>query len=286
MSRPVWSIAVLILTVAHTAADEPPQQPVPEIWQEIEREAKALVDTGRTLDYQAFRAEHKAAVRRIAAHSDRSTIETLIRTADVPLRLGDRPLMRWSLDLSARIIVCVADPKDKYGLRSAVNESGFSVGRGGIQSDWYGVALAAIDVYHDDKVRDLLLEITCREFSTPKRSNGAPATRPSRYAFGFLRTYDPEAVLPRIEAALRDEETLAFRAEVAALRLAELRSSLDYSARLKDPAERARYHDFERRLWRAWGLTRHGYRGMYGSFQHAARILHEHWTEGDERFLL
>jgi hypothetical protein len=262
------------------------EQPVPEIWQQIEREAKALLRTESTGGHEAFSVKRDRAVRRIAGQGDRSIIETLVRTADVPLRLENQE-MDWSIDLSARVIVAVADPKNEHGLKSAVDNLLFAIGRSGhFGVSWYGIVAAAIDVYHDDAARDLLLEMTADGLAAPEGWRGGLYRNPSLFTMGFLRTYDAQTVRSGIEAAFRADGTLAFRVEETAYYLPALLSSLNYSAQMKSPAERAHYCDFERRLWRAWALTHYGSTVKDEPLRYAAEIVDKHWKHGDSPFLL
>lgn len=161
---------------------------------------------------------------------------------------------------------------------------------------WHGVAAAAIDTYHDARSRNLLVQIAVKEgeFGWTEDGEGhACWDGPSVYALGLLRSYEPQGIRPKIEAALRVEAAREKpQAPPDAIRttsddyLRALLESWQYAASL-DPAERDCYRDFEHRLWRAWALARGwGSRKAGVPFESAAKTLDMQWKQGDDRFLL
>ncbi|HET6429768.1 MAG TPA: hypothetical protein VFJ30_15235 [Phycisphaerae bacterium] len=267
-------------------------------WRTIQ-EAAAALDAAPSAELPA---RTDAATRSIAQGADRSSIEELVKNIGTPLGLKDGSVRIQSLHLAGRVIAAIADPKGEHGLKSAAEGLQGRIGSGGRMS-WYGLVTAAIDTYRDAAAEDLLLWIALESHKALPAEVLANEP-PYIHALGYLRTYTPAHVRAKLEAALRDhvkEESLRSNGEgrrgsimeaylgvrrEPAMYLRAALASLDFSASLKSPAERSRYHDFERRLWRAWGLAKRGSRMIGMEFILAAEVLNKSWKKGDERFVL
>ena len=293
MNRHGWKFGVVLLMTVSVTGVHAQEKTVPEIWMRIEQEAESIAKESVDVewDHNALQMQLDEEAREIADHSGRSDIETMVRTVNDHLPRPHAGQMYVNA-ISIRVLVDVTDPKGEHGLKDLRRRGGSWESN----VSWYGVAVAAIDVYHDNRSRDLLVEIVLKEEKHGWVEDGegyACWQSPSVYALGFLRSYEPQEIRPKIEAALRGEAVkekpkLPANA-IHAMREDYLRALLEswkYAASL-DPAERDRYRDFEHRLWRAWALAR-GWGSRKGGvpFWSAAGTLEKHWKQGDDRFLL
>ena len=294
MNRHGWKFGVVLLMTVSATGVHAQEKTVPEIWMRIEQEAESIAkeSVDGEWDRNALQMQLDEEAREIADHCGRSDIETMVRTVNAHLPRPHAGQMYVNA-ISIRVLVEVADPKGEHGLKDLRRRGGSWESN----VSWYGVAVAAIDVYHDNRSRDLLVELALKEglFGwTLEEGGGSSAfASPVVYALGLLRSYEPQEIRPKIEAALR-VETGKEKPKVppnatcttSADYLRALLESWKYAASL-DPAERDRYRDFEHRLWRAWALAR-GWGSRKGGvpFWSAAGTLEKHWKQGDDRFLL
>jgi hypothetical protein len=256
----------------------------PKMWEQPE--LKAL---------QQWRSDElQTRAMRITGETDvRSAIERLIRCVDRTERMSSR--VRHTLTSQWRLAQeFVAMAALSVSLENAVVER---IGswvrtdlrrpfRGG-KLKWNGIVLAAIESYRDERAREFLLEYALRrdEFDSM-----------AHWALVFLRGFDPEAVKPRIQAALREEvgdglvgeepprrsskpysQGYEFYRNNRAFYLQACLRSLEYAESLP-PEEREAYQYFERSRWWSHAFRRRG--TMLFSYG-----LPD-WREGNERFVL
>ncbi len=252
-----------------------------DLWVQIEEVAASVESTG-----EYSRIEEVA--KEIAQQTSRAEIEEMVRSGDANLKRLSSHVWINSQAILTRALLNIADPHDK---RRQWNNLGMP---GDVS--WHGAATAAIDNYHDARSRDLLVELALKErlagyLGDPRRGSLSHGTFVV-YATGLLRGYDPGEIRPKIEAALKVEEAKEkpkappnAMIVTSADYLRALLESWNYAATLK-PAERDRYRDFERRLWRAWALAG-GWKSRKADMQiySAADYFWKHRKDGDERFL-
>jgi hypothetical protein len=268
------------------------EEPMPEIWKQIEQEAKSITKDKITTDAKALSSRIEVTVKHIATQYDRTAIEKMIYNSEILNHISDPTVQRLVNQISAQVIVQIANPKNEHTLIDIRQvDIGYIAG-----VSWYGVAVTAIDLYHDNRSRDLLLALAIKDEKHEwiQTDEGyASFTSPFVHALGFLRSYNPEDIKPKIESTLLAEDknekpklptNAVYSTKADYLRA--LLASWKYAAEL-NPAERDQYRDFERRLWRSWALA-HGWgdRRKGVPFMSAAGLFAKSWKDGDERFVL
>ncbi len=263
---------------------------MPRAWPVIRTEIRRLAELPPAPDGIELRKRLDRAAIIIAIKMDRAEIERMIRTADKALPPRDKDLDGLTASLSGMVIARIADPNDEHHFVSRSRRWG--VGKSSMGTiDWYALAMAAIDLYHDQASFKLLLEFGLKDDPGMYGWSVGHWDHPAVEALGFLRGYDSNDsaradVERQLRIAIRRSKQDGVAASQAALRakyLKALVASWDYAKGLNE-SRRKEYREFERRLWRAWSLSRGGFRGQYGQFLDAMEIFR--WREGDEGFFL
>lgn len=251
------------------------------------------------LEELADRLEKKAV--QITGEKDvRSAIERLVRCVDRTerqrsgVRHGGQ--QRWTAEqevVAMTAIVCVSWKNTHGDLKEYVfrRDGGYPASAprrrnlppyiGASFPSWDGVVLAAIESYRDQRAAEFLMDYALRE------SEEDTLDSMGQWATYFLRGFDPELVIPRLEAARKKEleSAQATRGSSPASPKHSFRHTymqdclrcLEYAQSLS-PEDRRAYQYFERSYWWSYAFAR---RGMRSSLYAAPD-----WKKGNERFLL
>lgn len=255
-------------------------------WALIQERAQQIRRSSVGSDPTELRRELDRAASEIAAKVSRYDIEQMIQYSDDISSYNVNDSNRVISRLSGLVIAYVTDPKDRHGFLTRAQEWGVGAA-GGV--NWFSFVVGSIDLYHDSD--------SCKTLATIAVSNdrrdwvGDHWERPSVEALGLLRGYEPT---PAIRAQLQDQLTSVimssksndhFVSQSTSRRryLEATMASWQYAKELAEP-ERKDYLDFETRLWRAWALSRTGFRGIEGQYLDASKIFD--WRKSDEVFLL
>jgi hypothetical protein len=144
--------------------------------------------------------------------------------------------------------------------------------------DLYGMALAAIDSYEDDRGREFLVDVALR------RPRAGKYVARKEWAIGFLACYDWRATEPKVKTAYEaphaNESWSEGPYEIS------LRIALDEMRYIKtlQPAAQKRYQHILRILLRASAVAPQGMMGNMPA-RYASRSFLQDWQDGDERFL-
>jgi hypothetical protein len=154
MKGNIWILGALLLIIVQTKALCAQVKSMPEIWNQIEKEAKSIIIRDpRGENYQAWQKQLDEVAHKIADNCDRSSLESMVLGVDD--LLDSNPNGQLLRLLSIRVLVNVADPKNEHGLQELGSRDADAI-------SWYGVATTAIDSYHDTCSCDLLLELASK----------------------------------------------------------------------------------------------------------------------------
>jgi hypothetical protein len=144
--------------------------------------------------------------------------------------------------------------------------------------DFLGTAMAAIDSYEDERAREFLLDVALK---TPRAGK---FLAPIHWALGFLASYDPRAIEPKLKAAYEARGSHGgMWEERYESRLCAILDEFRYVKSL-DPAAQQRYQHISRLLLRASAVApQHGH--APDPQMYAEDSWTRDWQEGDERFL-
>lgn len=281
---------VLFFCVCDALAQEN-RTAMPAIWNEIVQEAKRIEAIEGTASGPKCDETWKVA-RNIAKRLDRSSIDLLFdsrqRFEKVP-RHGDQQeeVAYWTNQLAARVIATIADPEEKMGLQWALtNWANADDGRVG----WDGLAIVAVDIYHDDQSRDWLFNHAVGGVRKPIASAHSVMDEPCYISLQLLRGYVPTAAMRRqfqqdLKTPLPARATNPWQITWAdAVR--SLVSSWDYAGGLDGESAQKRYRDFQSTLWRYHAIVSNRFRGGDTHDRTVANELATRWREGDEKYVL
>jgi len=289
----VLTIAALFINMSTNASPpssggtgSPGDVPRSRVWSVIENQIDKLTELPPASDGNELRKRLDRAAAAVAERSDRKDIEQMLRTAKDALpgshSSGEPGLAAW---LSGMAIARIADPNNEHLFISRSRRWGVGEPSAG-KIEWHALAVAAVDLYHDQDSFALLLELALSHNGAHGMSDGHWDS-PIVESCGFLRAYVPDKdAIQKVEQHMRESKqdgVIAAQKTLHAKYLQALIASWDYAKGLSEPRRR-QYHDFERRLWRAWSLSRGGFTLKHGRFFDAAALLtHE---QGDESFFL
>jgi hypothetical protein len=292
MTRFRYSIGIALLLTGLGAADGGENnEPLPAIWIEIEREVRAVVQQPGSLnDLTALRRRLQERSEKIAEHYDRPAVAMLFGSVqEARKRMRNTTEDQLAAQLSALVIADLADPADEQGLKSVLTRWSVKFG-----NDWDLVAIAAVDIFHDESSRKLLLEVALQDATASGAKHKGrflfdPPDR-SGIAWQLLRGYEAEDLREKLQKELIAARAVAerdhpqWRSRAADLRT--VMSCIDYAARVQDPAVRARYRSLQSRIWRARAFGPKGFRAVQSQYSEAAKIVQKQWRPGDEPFLI
>lgn len=198
--------------------------PLPEIWKEIEREVKRIGKDGTD---KAGLPTHLAweAAKRIARECDRSSIDMLYRSAAEFDKLSRSEQTSRMKQLSACVIVEIADPQDLCRLKSTIRSFGHEFRHHPAQSRT--LAIAAIDCYHDDASRSWLLDLALNGDKADVGFSYITIPGYSYIALQLLRGYEPDPIMrTKLEQVLQAEPPMVEKVRVTRITRADALRSL------------------------------------------------------------
>ena len=146
-----WKVTIVLLAIAAVSDLWAGDKGLPEIWRRIDRTAESLRAECEGMNDEDRIARWDRAAQEIAKQAKRSEIETMVRSRDEYLEGDFEGAVAYRRDigreLSLRVLAPIADPAGAYIIPQ---------GKGGVNScdwQWVGVAVAAIDSFHDARAR-------------------------------------------------------------------------------------------------------------------------------------